>query len=222
MTESTLCFLDTETTSLHSHRKTWNIATILRDPDGHETAEEIIIRADDLIWEADPMALVIGHFWERHPDFGGDPGDALVLDEDDAVKWLHERIRPVVTPQGAVPMHIVAAVPSFDVEGLSRWFRQHQLPWPMHYHQICAENVAVGALAARGLAIRPPYKSEDLSKLLGLDMSSYSRHTALGDATWARDLYDAAMRPIPVGTPMVTPDAPAHGKGLIDKVLGRA
>lgn len=197
MTESTLCFLDTETTGLHSHRRTWNIGLIRRDPDGTETAEEIIIRGDDLLWEADPMALLIGHFWERHPDFGGDPGAALVLDEEEALKWLHERIRPVVTPKGAVPMHIVAAVPSFDVEGLSRWFRQHQMSWPMHYHQMCVENIALGALAGRGHVVRPPHKSKDLSALLGLDADGYWEHTALGDAYWARDMYDAAMRPGP-------------------------
>jgi hypothetical protein len=193
---STLAFLDTETTSLRRNRQTWNIGVILRSPDGTETAEEVIVRGKDLTSDADPMSLLIGHFWERHPDFGGDPGDALVLEEDEAVVWLHRHVRPVITPQGAVPMHIVAAVPSFDVEGLSRWFIQYDLGWPMHYHLICAENVALGALAARGHAFRAPYNSTAISEALGLDVSVYERHTALGDAMWARDLYDAAMSPI--------------------------
>lgn len=197
-TPSVLAFLDIETTSLYRNRRPWNIGMIRRAPDGTETAEEIIVRGDDMIWDADPASLLVGHFWQRHPDFGGDPGDAEVLDEDDALAWLLERVRPTLTAAGeAVPVHIVGAVPSFDVWTCERWFRMHQLTWPAHYHLVCAENVALGALAARGVVMRPPYSSTELSVGLGLDLSRYAKHTALGDAQWARDLYDAAMSPIP-------------------------
>jgi len=102
-------------------------------------------------------------------------------------------------------------------------FRRYHLSWPAHYHQICVENIAVGALAARGHVIRPPYKSKDLSGLLGLDPDGYWQHTALGDAYWARDMYDAAMQPIVpvVAVPAVADAPPSNPKGLLGKVLGR-
>ena len=36
-----------------------------------------------------------------------------------------------------------------------------------------------------------PWKSDDLSAALGIKVSDEDRHTALGDARWARAIYDA-------------------------------
>ncbi|MGH4011257.1 MAG: hypothetical protein ACRDTH_24375 [Pseudonocardiaceae bacterium] len=199
---SALAFADTETTGLHHHRRIWNIGLIRRYPDGTEIAEEIIIRWPDLTG-ADPRALSIGHFWARHPQHGGDPGDALVVeDEHAAADWLMARVRPEVSADGGVcPLHIVGAVPNFDVEGFAAMFARHNLCWPAHYHLLDAENIALGALAARGMRVALPYTGEQVSELLGLDTATYARHTALGDARWARDLYDAAMLPAELDGP---------------------
>ena len=43
--------------------------------------------------------------------------------------------------------------------------------------------------APRGVAL--PWKSDDLSAALGVTVSDEDRHTALGDAKWARAIYDA-------------------------------
>jgi len=192
----TLAFIDTETTSLRHDRRIWNIGLILRNPDGSEVAEEIIVRWPDMA-NADPMALKIGRFWERHPLHGGDLGKAeLVGSEADAAYWVLQKLRPRVTDSGVVDVHIVGCVPSFDVFGFLGMFRRNQLCWPAHYRPICAETLAVGALAARGLIVQPGWKSDELSERMGLNPLAYDRHTALGDAMWARDLYDAAMRPL--------------------------
>lgn len=199
MTTSTLAFTDSETTSLRRDRRPWNIAVTLR-ADGHDLApEEIIIRDVDLT-EADPFALQVGHFWERHPAVGGDPGAAqIVPTEHDAALWLLERVQPVLrhTSDGVelCRVHIVGAVPSFDVETFVMMFARHQLMWPAHHHLIDAEVLAIGALAARGQRIDPPYSSDDVSAALGVGVGKYARHTAAGDTEWVRDLYDAAMRP---------------------------
>jgi hypothetical protein len=41
--------------------------------------------------------------------------------------------------------------------------------------------------------LAPPWNSNDLSRGLGIDPDAYERHTALGDARWVRDQYDAMM-----------------------------
>ena len=79
-----------------------------------------------------------------------------------------------------------------------------------HYHLIDVEALAVGYLAGRGWPLdhwgdpggetarmfdprNLPWKSDDLSAALGIRITDDDRHTALGDARWARAIYDAVM-----------------------------
>jgi hypothetical protein len=192
---STLAFADTETTSLGPLRRIWNIGLIRRSPTGVEISEEIIINKVDLS-TADRKSLEVGHFWHRHPDHGGIPGEGckVVADEAEAARWLMARLRPQLVGDAAVPVHIVGAVPSFDVESFTALLVRNQQCWPGHYHLIDSEVLAVGALAARGVRMDPPYTSDELCALLGIDGTRYAKHTALGDTQWTKDLYDAAMR----------------------------
>jgi hypothetical protein len=57
-----------------------------------------------------------------------------------------------------------------------------------HYHLVDVE-----ALAAGSLGIEPPWKSDDLAAALDITVAGEDRHTALGDARWARAIYDAVM-----------------------------
>lgn len=204
MTNATTVFADSETTSLRPDRRPWNIGLIIRDGlTGTEVDEEIIIADVDLT-HADPISLAIGHFRQRHPLVGGDPGRALIVpDEAAAARWLFDRVLPDLRATDddaergeAVPVHLVGAVINFDVETFVMMLARHRLYWPGHYHLLDAENIALGALAARGIGVGLPFSGERVSELMGLDLTRYDRHTAGGDARWARDLYDAAMRPI--------------------------
>jgi hypothetical protein len=40
---------------------------------------------------------------------------------------------------------------------------------------------------------RPPWDSDELSLAVGVDPEQFDRHTALGDAKWAKALYEAVM-----------------------------
>ena len=53
--------------------------------------------------------------------------------------------------------------------------------------------VDVEGLIAGHLGIEPPWDSEKLSNLMCVDPDEFDRHTALGDAQWAKILYDAVM-----------------------------
>lgn len=96
--------------------------------------------------------------------------------------------------------HLVGAVPSFDEERLRKLLlAQGQCPgW--HYHLCDTETLAVGYL--RGFLDRdderlplaaPPWKSDELSRAIGVDPEEFDKHSALGDARWALAIYDAVM-----------------------------
>lgn len=167
-----LAFVDTETTGLDPDRhEIWEVALILRDTEGVEVERQWQLRVD--LGLADPFALNIGQFHERRYENSdlAHPAD-FALDFAD-LTW------------GA---HLVGAVPSFDEERLRRFLRRHGACPGWHYHLVDVENLAAGALA-----MPPPWDSSELSRVVGIDPDNYEKHTALGDARWARDIYDKVM-----------------------------
>lgn len=44
-----------------------------------------------------------------------------------------------------------------------------------------------------GNEAHPPWKSEDLSRAVGVNPDDFERHSALGDARWAKAIYEAVM-----------------------------
>lgn len=207
---SRICFLDCETTSLRPDRRAWEVGLIVRrdvivkHPDGPDTdgTEDVehrwLIAADDLdLGNADPMALKIGRFYERHPDFtpirkaGVSGAWEAVYPEPYVLREVEKLTR------GA---HIVGAVPNFDTEVLAARMREHGICPSWHYHLVDIEALAVGYLSGLrsdeppGMNDYPlslPWKSDDLSAALGIQVSEDDRHTALGDARWAMAIYDA-------------------------------
>lgn len=192
---SRLVFIDTETTSLRPDRRAWEIGLIVRDPGKPDVEHSWFIEWMDLdLGNADSFALKIGRFYERHPAAlesafdGTDPFDSSRGDmyrEEIALLFVEELTR------GA---HLVGAVPNFDAEVLGTRMRAHGIAPSWHYHLIDVEALAVGYLSATGareLPIPLPWSSDDLTRQLGLDpVPDKERHTALGDARWARAIYD--------------------------------
>ena len=186
-----IVFLDTETTGLNQREhEIWEIGAIVRE-DGAADEEfrwQIRPRIDD----ADPKALEIGRFHERFavPEFAA--GARL---NADGPFYYYKSIYELFSEVADVlkGSHLVGAVPSFDDAFLKEAFRIHSLEAGWHYHLCDVENLAVGYLAAKGEPLSPPWDSDALSAKLGVKVSPDERHTALGDARWARDLYDAVM-----------------------------
>ena len=196
-----ICFIDTETTSLRPDRRAWEIGIITRSEDGTFSTEHrwFVAAADLDLGNADPMALKIGRFYERHPEYkpGGD-GYGGTVPEADVMHFVEAVTR------GA---HLVGAVPNFDAEVLGARMRAHDICPSWHYHLIDVEALAVGyfhGLDSHGHSSvtcaencgdgqRPglPWKSDELSAALGVKVSDEDRHTALGDARWAMRIYDA-------------------------------
>jgi hypothetical protein len=129
-----LVFLDTETTGL--------------DPDRHEIWDPAFIRdgkeyeykfSPDLT-RADPLALKIGHFYERTASLADEPRPS-----SSEARYLAEGIAHLLYGR-----HIVGACPSFDDAFLKRFMLvngQARSTW--HYHLIDVETLIAGKLGVQ-------------------------------------------------------------------------
>ena len=187
MTATNVCFVDTETTGLDPDRhEIWEVGLIL--PDGSEHEWQLPV---DLS-RADPIALNIGRFHERRwagRHWPNDEGKAVVVP---TARFAYDF---VALTRG---LHLAGAVVSFDAERLWKLLRANGECPMWHYHIIDVEALAAGWLRAQldpslWTIAQPPWKSEDLSRAVGVDPDQFDRHTALGDARWAMAIYEAVM-----------------------------
>jgi DNA polymerase III epsilon subunit-like protein len=185
-----LVWIDTETTSLRPDRRAWEIAVIVRR-DGHPDREQTwLVDAADLdLGNADPRALAVGRYYDRHPQArvaGKTPPP-----EPDVLMQVEEATRDAV---------LLGSNPGFDTEVLGVRMRANGICPTWHYRPVDVPTLAWGVLAGRGEPV--PYRqdgtvgSDDLCRAFGLDLAGYERHTALGDCRLFRDLYDAATREV--------------------------
>jgi hypothetical protein len=197
-----IAFLDCETTSLRHDRRAWEVGIIDRRPGHSDVEHSWFIELNDLdLGNADLRSLEVGRFHDRHPHarLDEEPDPFAALDETSVMMQVEAITR------GA---HIVGAVVNFDTEVLGNQMRQNGICPSWHYHLCDVENLAAGwlhrhaavlenragaideATALREVA-RPPWDSHALSRAVGVEPDGFDRHTALGDAKWARAIFDA-------------------------------
>jgi hypothetical protein len=186
MENAPICFVDVETISLErDHRHVWDVGLIY--PENGVWKERSWLLADVPIGESDPRALEIGQFFNRHGGaHTGTPRDRFAHDFS-KLTW---------------GLHLVGAIPSFDEERLYRLLRANNACPGWHYHIIDIEAMLVGYLAAQARIdarpellelATPPYRSEDLSRAVGVDPDQFDRHTGLGDCRWTKAMYEAVL-----------------------------
>lgn len=194
-----ITFLDCETTKLEHDREVYEVGWVLREKGKPDVEESLIILDCPFAW-SNVASLDIGRAYERHPRFTGlkvEPGDTIdgttyVLAQEAAAR-VELAVRKSV---------IVGLVPDFDEHTLKNLLVCHGWPWAGYYHKQDAETAAVGFLNGLRKAGRtdipdlgwPPYDTAEVSRLIGVEPPGEAdRHTGLGDARWARDMWDAAM-----------------------------
>ncbi|MFG2307630.1 exonuclease domain-containing protein [Streptomyces sp. NPDC048566] len=193
-----LAFVDTETTGLDPLlHDPWEVAVILRQ-DGQD--EEHVFRIAPDLTAATPEALRVNRYHQRTA----------------ATDWTWDDPHTAATRissllDGAV---LIGSNPGFDAEMLAtllgRYFDRSR-PW--HYRPVDVVTLAAGSLYGRasewtvrdcdatwygkvGRAIGWPWKTHAVSRHLEVEPPAADvAHTALGDARWARDLYDAVTVP---------------------------
>jgi DNA polymerase III epsilon subunit-like protein len=188
-----LVFLDTETTGLDSDRhEIWEIGAIVRDDDPESDDAEWHWQIRPSLRTADATGLRIGRYYERIEVAATLPGSARLIaapaGNATAGMWMESReVAAMLAPllDGAT---LIGAVPDFDARFLGRFLRRHHQAPTWHYHLVDVETLAAGALHQP-----PPWRFDDLLAAYGLTYDEADRHTALGDARMARDLYDAVL-----------------------------
>lgn len=194
-----IVFMDTETLGLSIDSPIWEFAAIRRNGEtGKDDAR---------------MHLFINHDPDR---ISPDLPELFVADYQDRWRRAADASR-ITQPDNAANLiatfftgrpHVVGAVPNFDTERIShQLLRPNGFVEPWHYHLIDVENLIVGYLTGVGKQavndgqldsldlskVAPPWKSDDLSRAVGVDPTQFDRHTAMGDVLWARAQYDAVM-----------------------------
>jgi DNA polymerase III epsilon subunit-like protein len=175
-------FIDTETTSLRPDRRAWEIGLVLRAEGKADDERTWFVEEGDLdLGNADPFSLKIGRFYERHPQYRTDVEPVW----NDTTEEVEALSAVEVLTRGAI---LVGAVPNFDAEVLGCRMRHHGILPSWHYHLVDVETLAAGAKK-----LTPPWDFDAVLELYGLTYDEKDRHTALGDARMARDLYDAIL-----------------------------
>ncbi|MGW1267566.1 3'-5' exonuclease [Streptomyces sp. NPDC002491] len=185
-----IAFVDCETTHLDAEiGEAWEVAVILRtEKDGRLTDTEHVWQFAIDRATADPEALRIGRFRERHlvdPSWGAawtGPGPILPCSRRSAIDAIVTMLR------GAV---LVGSNPGFDERFLRKLVGPGGAQWHYRPYDIVQLAAAkIGAQAAGPL----PWSSYTLSRAAGVEPpTEEAAHTALGDARWARDVHDAVM-----------------------------
>lgn len=204
-----LAFIDTETTHLDPrHGDAWEIAVIRRREDGVDTEYVWQVRPD--LTTADPESLAIGKFHERFAI----PDDWDAIEAIPSGPPMRSKLPEMLFDlqealSGAV---LVGSNPGFDVAFLSKllWAHGRKLPW--RYRPVDIATMAVGHLYGQAYTLTKQqcdaefygradrlledgWKSYELSRLMGIEPPKPDvAHTALGDARWARDVYDAITK----------------------------
>jgi DNA polymerase III epsilon subunit-like protein len=169
-----LAFVDIETTGLSPHyHEVWEVALIV-DEEEHVWQLPVDLR------KADPSALRVSRFYERRNL------------EIETMRSDPYRVAAQVAALTA-NRHLVGAVPSFDAAFLSSYLHKTGFKDAWHYHLIDVEALAVGYIFGTGGRPNLPWDSEDISTSIGVNPRRFDRHTALGDARWAKAIYEAVI-----------------------------
>ncbi|OUD03363.1 hypothetical protein [Streptomyces swartbergensis] len=205
-----LAFVDCETTHLDAEiGEVWEVAVILREQDGDETTDtEYVWQFSVTLAGADPEALRIGRFHERRQLPTGEDSAAFTGQIPAVLMSSAEAVKAIVNVlSGAV---MIGSNPGFDDRHLRKLLGPGAAQW--HYRPVDIATLAAGfrlGLAASGVYggdfLFPgdypqlPFKSYELSRAVGVEPpAEEAAHTALGDARWARDVYDAIADSTPM------------------------
>lgn len=186
VSDSDLCFIDTETTSLNPHtRVAWEVALIRVTPEGDVKRKVFQVELTNReTAQADPESLEICGFDDRY-----DPLEAH--SRQDAARFIREFTDDAI---------VLGMVPDFDTLGLQNILDYVGDLGQWYYQLVDVDNVAFGMLRALGYDLSLPVDTDAVLGILGINAEDYEKHTALGDAELTMDYFYAVLNfPIRTG-----------------------
>lgn len=173
----TWCFLDTETTGLGPDDEIWEFAG-RRYGDGDIQELHLFIEHDVRKAQYLPTPFY-KDYTTRYPGAWKSVTSASAAS--------------LKIQEFTLGAHIIGANPAFDAEKLAVMLRKYNLEPKWHYHLLDVENLILGYLLGRGEKVATPWKSEELSRRVGVDPADFQRHTAMGDVLWVEAQWAAVM-----------------------------
>lgn len=202
-------FLDLENGGLrHDDDRFWEVGMVVDVP-GAETELHHYYVSDFDPSNADPMALSLAGFYDRHP-LHRLAGIGQPMDPQAALRWDDHGL-PEGDPDGPPPKVFTDAMPesmvvrtlswylrdarvcivnpTFDKPKIERRLAVHGLAWTGYYTPVCIGSFAGGVLGVDPCGGR----SNDLAAALGVNRDDYgTNHTGLVDALYGRAILRTA------------------------------
>jgi DNA polymerase III epsilon subunit-like protein len=184
---STLVFLDIETTGLDVERhEIWEVAVIIEDTDPGKRSAVPLTKQWHLpvfqLGTADPDALKLSGFYERHPagkSLSCDPATSVACNSLVFAREFEELTR------GAT---LVGANVRFDESFLTRFLKASNTA-PSWYYRLCDVEAMAQGVLRNPLPMGLVNSSKELSRRLGILLPERKAHSAMDDALLARDVY---------------------------------
>lgn len=183
-----IVFCDLETTGLDPARHTICEIGLIK---GNETLDKFLELTPAEMKVADSAALKINRFFERRGPEGGLPYGEVLERGGMEYKDLRQELAlsVAIMTDGCI---LAGNNVKFDQQFLEAWLRRHGACPTWDYHVLDVPTFAAGVLYACGVYIDPPYKSSKISSNLDI-LEPDEAHTALGDAQWAKRVYEVAL-----------------------------
>lgn len=188
MTRRPYAYVDIESTRADHAKRIWELAVIVDQPNGQTVEREWLIESSSLdLGNADPKALEVGGFYDRHPQaVRGFIHTGDLYSEYVALADFERLTRRAVLFANNTP---------FDVGAFDARMVANNLCPSRHYKPKDVIDMAHGWLLGRGIEVPEKddgtWSSEAISLACGVDPAGYDRHAALGDCAWIRDLHRA-------------------------------
>lgn len=177
-----LVFVDVETLGLDREAPIWEFAAIRLGPGDTEPSQSPVVL--QILHQPDHWLDTLPEAFAA--DYRARHDIQIAIPRAQAARIIH------AATDGAI---IAGSNPSFDTERLGLLLTAHGITPGWHYHPLDIPSMIAGQIARSAVQsgsdlggdlgpVTVLWKSDQLSRRIGVDPGGFGRHTALGDVQW--------------------------------------